>query len=163
MLTLTIAGLDEGLHSVELTPDADQLDLDPKAFSRIEVDVRLDVHPRRVLVLLDARAVASLICDRTLDPFDQPVEGTHTVLFSDEAEAEDAEQYDDIRPLPPGDRLDVTDAVRDTLLLALPLRRVSPRAEALELTLQYGDDDGDEERIDPRWEKLRALRDEDEG
>lgn len=164
MLTLSTAGLDEGLHSVALTPEADQLDLDADAFRQIEVEARVDVHPRRVLVMLDARAVASLICDRTLDPFQQQIEGTHTVLFSDEAGAEDPEHYDDIRPLPPGDRLDITDAVRDTLLLALPLRRVSPRAEALELTLQYGADlKGDDDPVDPRWEKLRALREKDEG
>ena len=51
-------------------------------FSDVSVDLRLDVADRRVLVAFTASATARLECDRTLDLFDQPVEGDHAVVFS---------------------------------------------------------------------------------
>lgn len=156
MLQVQISGLQPGLHTVALHPTPDDLDLDPDAFRDLHVTAHLDVEPRRILVTLDATATASLVCDRTLVTFDQHVEGHHTVLFAATlATPEDDDDPVDLRPLSPSDQaLDLTDAVRDTLLLALPLRRIAPGAEALELPTQFGNADG----VDPRWEALKALR-----
>ncbi len=164
MLGIDTTSLKPGLHEWHLTPSADDLDLDPEAFADLAVEVRLDHEEDRDLVAFTARATATLECDRTLEPFEQPVEGSYAVLFvlpdrlgsyaTDEAD-------DDVRPLPkPGRPLDLTHAVRDTLLLALPTRRVAPGAEDEDLPVQFGaltDDDGNP--MDPRWDALKKLRD----
>ena len=53
--------------------------------------------------------------------------------------------------------VDLTDAVRDTLLLALPARRVGPGAEDVEIQTVFGAPDG-ELLGDYRWGALLALR-----
>jgi uncharacterized protein len=69
-----------------------------------------------------------------------------------------------VRPLNPSDReIDLTDVVRDTLLLAIPQRRIAPGAEDEPIDQEFGasDDDADEEApVDPRWSALEELKDD---
>ena len=155
MLRVRIAPLPDGLHEETLRPTAADLDLDPDVFSDVSLDVRLDVAERRVLVAYTVRATARLECDRTLAMYDEPVEGAHAVLFS--ADAPDDES-DDLRPLADDAvEVDVTEPVRDTLLLALPLRRVCPEARDAELPTAFGGP-AEDEPADDRWGALEALR-----
>ena len=157
MLRVRIASLPLGLHEETLRPTAADLDLDPEMFSEIEVDLRLDVGEQRVLARFTASATAHLECDRTLAPFDQHIEGKHAVLFTTEAASEDDEG---VVPFPAdATDIDLTDPVRDTLVLAVPTRRVSPEAEAAEIPTAFGAP-GDDEPADDRWAALQALRDD---
>ena len=164
MVAVEITGLGEGTHDVELHPSAEDLDLDPDTFSDIVIQVHLDLRPEQALVSFAATATAGLECDRTLEPFDLRVSDRHSVLFSPSRTVEEdgADSEEDVYPFPAsGDLLDITTPVRDTLLLALPVRRVKPGAEAVEIPLQFGavvDEEGTP--IDPRWEALRRLRDD---
>jgi uncharacterized protein len=163
MLCINIASLKEGMHVFELQPTASDLELDPNMFRGIGVKATLDYSPGRILVKLEAQATATLECDRTLVLFDTPVFGTYCLLFAPPELAQKAgEGSDEVRPLYPTDReIDLTDVVRDTLMLALPQRRIAPEAEALEIPTRFGDA-SDAEPIDPRWEALRKLRSEDQ-
>ena len=158
MFRVRLAPLPDGLHQETLRPTADDLGLDPETFSDVAVDLVLDVAERRVLASYTARATARLECDRTLDLYDQPVEGSHAVLFTADAPPEGGAGDDDVQPLAEdATELDLTASVRDTLVLALPLRRVSPAAEAAELPSTFGGP-GEGEPADDRWAALRALR-----
>lgn len=169
MLSLDLTPFEPGLHEITLTPTPEDLDLDPEAFADIVVDVRLDYQEDHALVLLTVRATATLECDRTLEMFRQQVSGRHDVLFLAPHEMERrrgpdgeiAEGEDDVYELPePGVPLDLTTPVRDTILLALPIRRIAPGAEDREIPLVFGalsDEEG--EPLDARWEALRRLKD----
>lgn len=161
MLGIDLTPYQPGLHEATLTPSAASVGLEPETFDDVVVDVRLDLEEDRALVAFTARATATLVCDRTAVTFEQPVEGRYAVLFVLPERLDVLDDADDVRPLPPpGAALDLTDAVRDTLLLALPARRVAPGAEDEELPVTFGaerDEDGDV--IDPRWEALKKLRD----
>lgn len=149
-----IASLSDGVHVDAFQPSAADLDLDPEVFSGIEVDVHLNVSDRRILAMFDARATARLECDRTLEMYGQPIEGSHAVLFVPPEAASEADDDDDeVRILAEADTdIDLTEPVRDTLLLAVPLRHVSPAGEALDLQTSFGDDDRDSP-----WAALRTL------
>jgi len=165
MLTFELDPFEPGVHEAHLRPTAADLDLESHAFDEIEVRLQLDLTQDRALVRFEALAVVMLVCDRTLQLYRQPVRGEHAVLFlpSDEiANRQRPEDEDNLRPLPElGESVDLTDPVRDTLLLALPARRVAPGAESSDIQTVFADADDDaHERIDPRWEALRRLRDE---
>ena len=170
MLRIDLTPLEEGLHQCTFTPEPDALGVDPARFADVQVEVQVNYYDDRALVLLQAAAQATLECDRTLEVFTQPVEGAYQLLYAEPAFAErhgseGADDYEEVRVLDPTDRrIDLTEVVRDTLVLALPRRRIAPGAEELELQTTYGapSDDG-QAAIDPRWKALRALRtDEDE-
>ncbi len=100
------------------------------------------------------------MCDRTLVSYDEPVAGDYAMLYVTQREAEPAdESLDDVIELAPDEEeIDLTEAVRDTLLLALPHRRVAPGADALELPTQFGAPAEGDDVADPRWDALRQLR-----
>ena len=164
MLTVDITSLSEGIHHLDLTPSATEVDLDPTSFGEIQVGVELQYHRDRILVKLTASAVATLTCDRTLEPYDQPVESQYHLLFGPpEMVGQEGDAFEEVRPLRASDQeIDLTDVVRDTLLLALPQRLVAPGAEDQEIDLEFGAPDEEEQSddIDPRWSELRKLRED---
>lgn len=166
MVTVDIASLSPGIHHVEFAPSAEAAGLDPSTFDDIRVEAELQYHRNRILVRLSAAATAELTCDRTLRPYEQSVEGRYSLLFGPESMVgKEGEEFEEVRPLDPHDNeLDLTDVVRDTLLLALPQRRVAPDAPDEPVERQFGapsDDERDDaspDPIDPRWDELRKLR-----
>lgn len=163
MLTVDISSLSPGIHHVEFAPSADAAGLDPSTFREIQVEAELQYHRDRILVKMHATATAELTCDRTLKRFDQPVEGDYNLLFGPpEMVGRDGEEFEEVRPLDPTDNeLDLTDVVRDTLLLALPQRRIAPDAEDEPIEQQFGasaEEEESDEPVDPRWSELEKLR-----
>jgi uncharacterized protein len=166
MLTVDVSSLPTGIHHFEFDPSASEVELDPTSFEDIRVEAELQYHRDRILVKLDARATAELTCDRTLQPYEQPVEGHYSLLFGPpEMVGQEGEEFEEVRPLTPSDQeIDLTDVVRDTLLLALPQRRVAPGAEEEPIDREFGaPEDEEDEPVDPRWSELQKLRDDDSG
>lgn len=162
MLTVDITPFSSGIHHLELTPSADEVDLDPNTFDDIHVDAVLQCHRDRILVQLQITATAELTCDRTLRPYNQPVDGQYSLLFGPPSMVgQEGEEFEEVRPLDPADReIDITDVVRDTLLLAIPQRQIAPGAEEEPITQEFGPSDpSEEESIDPRWSELQKLKD----
>lgn len=157
MLRVDLTSLADGLHELELTPDPTDLDLDPGVFANIAVSVQLDVAERRIRALFETQATASLECDRTLASYQQRVEGAHEVLFTDRPIGADNENVYPLHDHPP--EIDLKEPVRDTLLLSLPLRRVAPEAETVEIPTRFGGP-SDGEPADDRWAALQHLRDD---
>jgi uncharacterized protein len=163
MLTVDITSLSSGIHQLEMTPSAEAAALDPTTFEDLRVEAELQCHRDRILVELRAAATAELTCDRTLRSFEQDVEGRYRVLFGPpEMVGQEGEAFDEVRPLTAADQeIDLTDIVRDTILLALPQRQIAPGAEDEPIDREFGAPDEEEETpVDPRWSELRKLRDD---
>lgn len=160
MLSIDIASLEDGVHERTFAPEAEDLELDPALFESIRTEIRLNVTGRQILADFTASATALLECDRTLKAFTKEVEGDFQVLFVPppaEVDPEDA----GTRPLAAGQTsIDLTKPVRDTLLLALPQRRIAPDAEATDIDTVFGRPEGD--LADDRWEALRQLKTDDQ-
>lgn len=163
-LRIDLSPLEEGVHTFVLTPSVAALDLDPNRFADVRVHVLVNFYNGRALMHLEATAEATLECDRTLKLFQQEISGSYEVLFvpaaASEHEAEASDAHDEIQEISPSHpEIDLTELVRDTLLLAIPARCISPEAEQMEIQTVFGaltSEDGDV--IDPRWEALRKLK-----
>jgi uncharacterized protein len=174
MLRLDITPYKSGVYREELHPAPDDLEFDFDVFddihgvSDVHIDAVLQAHRDRILVHLDVEADVELTCDRTLDRYDEPVEGSYSVLFGPPSlVGTDSDEYDEVRPLEPGDlEIDLTDVVRDTILLSVPQRKIAPGAESADIQMEFGvpdePDDEVEEPVDPRWSKLKQLKSEGE-
>jgi len=158
MVNVDISTLSDGLHEIDLSPAAEDLDLDPETFSSIQAHVRLDIGDRQILCRIDANADALLVCDRTLEPFVEPIVGDYTVVFTKHPDEITADDESIVLLDPSASSIDVTAIVRDTLLLSIPLRKVAPAARDAELQLQYGGPTDEGDAIDPRWDALRKLK-----
>jgi len=162
MVRLDLTALRPGGQHLILRPSAESLELDPAQFEDIRVELTLDYYDGRLLVQLWAGATATLECDRTLELFKQGIEGSYTLFYAPPGAVVARTDVEEVRELRPSDRyVDLTDVVRDTLLLAIPLRKVKPGAEAIPLPTQFGATEAtqaEESPVDPRWEVLRRLR-----
>lgn len=165
MVKLDITDLKDGVVSTERRqPTAEELDLDPEKFSDIELLITLQKTDDRLEVSFDATATAHLQGDRTLRWYDESLDGSFSVTFKPGGKMSEADRDDEsVRQYSPFDQeIDITQEVRDTILLALPLRQIAPGGEDEKLDLEYGvakDDEGASEI--PEWkQKLKKLRDE---
>ncbi|MEY9213560.1 uncharacterized protein ABH917_003006 [Thermobifida halotolerans] len=146
--------------------------------SDIELDLRLEAVMEGVLVTGTARTVFTAECSRCLDPVSDELEVDFQELFrypSDDDgyghEAEDdldAGDEDEDYYLE-GDLLDLEPVIRDAVVLALPqspLCRDDCSGLCVECGAKLADvgpDHSHDERLDPRWEALRRLREESGG
>lgn len=158
MVRLDIGSLKQGLRTDRLTPDPADLGLDGHDFRDIRVTAHLDREGDRILVRLEVSGTARLQCDRTLVDYDQGLASSGSLLFVPAAHLEElGGPSDEVLELPAfATELDVTDAVRDLLLLSIPLRRIAPGAESIDLPTRFGAPA--QEETDPRWEALKRLR-----
>jgi DUF177 domain-containing protein len=156
MLKIDLRTLEIGRHEFNLESTAEELGVEPGLMSQIRADVQLHYDGEDAIIIADVSAIAHLTCDRTLVKFDRPLKGTHTVLYSPKDPNEDSDA--DVRPLAASDQeIDITDIVRDTLLLAIPVRKLAPGAENTDIRTTFGETAGSS-TVDPRWAALAALK-----
>ena len=108
----------------------------------------------------------NLICSRTLEPFDRPfstemvVEVTRTQVAKQELDEDDADVY--AYRIPQNQEfVEVSECVRELVILQEPQAPVKNPEENFIFVSNNQADDGStdgESPMDPRWEKLKALK-----
>lgn len=129
--------------------------------SDLHLDVQLESVSEGVLVTVTATAPVTGECARCLEPVAQTLEVRSQELFTYEQDGRDVEE--DEYSLD-GDLLDIEPALRDALVLALPL---APKcqddcpglcAECGARLAQAGPDHRHDSAVDPRWAVLRQFK-----
>lgn len=126
--------------------------------SDLELDLRLESVMEGVLVSGTATAEVTGECGRCLDPVSETLEVRVQELF---AYRPDPDDQDDVALLS-GDLLDLEPAVRDAVVLALPLTPLCD-PDCAGLCPECGDrlddlpDDHRHDVVDPRWSALSSL------
>lgn len=126
----------------------------------ISIDLRLECVIDGILASGVARTVAKSECVRCLEPLEIDVSADFQDMYSYEPMGEETFQMD-------GDLLDLEPAIRDALVLALPL---SPHCseDCLGLCPVCGfemklDPSHGHDHVDPRWQALSGLLQDKEG
>lgn len=134
-----------------------------------QFDAQVTLDKRETLIEADfhIRGKAHLVCDRSLEPFDFPMDIHRKILFK---YGEEAAELSDAIVLIPRDQasLDLGQYVYELIVVNLPMKRLHPRFndevekdEAVRLVYSSRENDADEkneETTDPRWEKLKKLK-----
>lgn len=118
----------------------------------IEVDFTVDVNTQ-------------VICDRSLKPFQKKLTGSYHIHFEPDSVEDTETEKGAVRQIPADDlTVDIEKEVRDTIMLEIPVRKLHPdfidsegNPEDFE-TKKFGPEPDEEEKIDPRWEKLKKLK-----
>jgi uncharacterized protein len=130
-----------------------------------EFDATVVLTKRETLIEADFSIVgkANLVCDRSLDEFDYPMEIDKRIIFK---YGETAQEVSDEIIIIPHDlaMLDVGQLMYEFIVLDIPIKKIHPRYEEEEESEE--NEEGkliyqskkDEEDIDPRWEKLKKLK-----
>jgi len=161
MLRIDLRPLSNGVHELDLSPTPEDMGVDETSFSDINVRIRLDIGVSRIYVKFWVSALASLECDRTLVDFTQPIKGSYAVIFVPPKDISADDESDNLFPLEAGkEEIDLTEIIRDTLFLAVPVRKIAPGAEEADLPTSFGEPE--DEDVDPRWKALKGLRSESE-
>jgi uncharacterized metal-binding protein YceD (DUF177 family) len=136
---------------------------------RFHVDVVLNKHETFIEVDFKSKGTGRLICDRSLEAFDQPIETENKIVFK-YGEAYQ-EMTDEIIVIPRDTAtLELGQYIYEFLSLAVPIKKLHPRfqdevdeAENGEGKIVYSSDaheekKDEEENIDPRWNILKKLK-----
>jgi uncharacterized protein len=128
--------------------------------SAVELDARLESVQDGVLVTATVRAPLAGECARCLDPLDQVVDVDVQELFVYDTSELDAVDDEEV-PVLEGDLLDLEPAVRDAVVLTLPvapLCREDCPGLCSECGARLADEPGHQHEVtDPRWSALQAL------
>jgi uncharacterized metal-binding protein YceD (DUF177 family) len=145
----------------------EDLDLSPYTFrgGEIEMDFYRTLHFIRVNFHVGADV--ELVCDRSLEPYIQPIDADYEVLFKVDVQEEKEDENGAVRRFDfSTNTLSIEDEVRDTIFLNIPIKKLHPEfldEEGIPKefeTKSFGNipEDEDTEAVDPRWEKLKKLK-----
>ena len=161
---VNVLGLSKSVHHFDFQLDEDffkKYGQDLVANGKFIARVSLDKRETFIEADFKIEGNAQLVCDRSLDEFDYPISITKKVVFkygevpqeiSDEIIIITADQ----------DKLDLGQLMYEFIALEIPMKKLHPRFQGDEnkegLVYTSSDKEEDEEKIDPRWEKLKKLK-----
>lgn len=131
----------------------------------LKADVAVDNRPEAYLINMRITGSVTVPCDRCLEPMDFPVDAEYafTVKYG---EAHDDDNPDGLMVLASNENdLDAGPAMRDTVVLALPLSRHHDNPsdcnpEMRERLEAHAPGGSAPEAIDPRWDALKGLKEQ---
>ena len=165
-MKIQIAGLSEGVHEFSFREPVAEVNLGKDFSGEVEVDVMLEKSGKQLYVKATVRAGGMFSCDRCTNPFSLAVRSTFQMLYV--WGTADGELLDpsEVQVIPAGlPVVDLADDVRQTVLLAVPLKLLC-KEECKGLCPRCGADLNKEsctcpsEALDARWETLRRFRTE---
>lgn len=152
----------------ELGPDFFALFEQPICEGQLHAVVDLNKTERVMTLDFHITGTVQLVCDRSLDEFDQPLDLQEQLLvrFGDEAKELD----DNVMQITPDTQvLPLAQHLYDYIGLALPMKKLHPRfqnedddnpdaeTKLIFTTRSTDDEPDDDEPADPRWAALKNL------
>ena len=162
-MKINLSNLPEGVKQYELTGSPSELGLEQPFFDTVLVTVSLEKNSRQLVLSAEIEAKAKFRCDRCLEEFETALRPKmRSVYVWNETKSSEFSE-EDIHLLAHRDHIiDLTDDVKECLLLAVPLKVVcrencaglcSSCGKNLNL-MPSGVCDCPPKEMDPRWNKL---------
>jgi uncharacterized protein len=164
-MKISLLRLSEGLHTLNFVEKLAELGVDNQPNLHEEVKIQVDLEKRSPHYFLKSRVQVSgrFACDRCTDEFERTLRGEARVVFSSDQAMVAMSEADDIHYLAPeAKEIDLTDEIRDTIVLAVPMKMLCAE-NCRGLCAGCGANLNTEPcrcaapPADPRWEALRKL------
>ena len=164
MLPLNIANMACGHYEEPREASAADLNLHEREEFQapITMVIRIDKASDELIVTIDWQTMISGSCDRCAEPLQTPLSDTLSVVYTYDPQ-ERGEEDEEVLLISESTRqVDLTDHLRQSLILALPLKLLC-REECKGLCSRCGANLNNEscscppDPVDPRWEKLEQL------
>jgi uncharacterized protein len=164
MMRIQVAGLSEGVHTYRFTSRASDLNLGPGFPGDVRVEATVEKIGTQIHLRATAETTGMFACDRCVTPFSLHLHPSYRMHYIQDQE--ESGRYDpaEVQVLSPGHPvIDIAEDVRETLLLAVPLKLLCredcaglcPHCAA---NLNEGPCTCTAEPADTRWDALRRLR-----
>ncbi|HYW33903.1 MAG TPA: DUF177 domain-containing protein [Balneolaceae bacterium] len=168
-LTFNITEIPEGESRKELTLASGALDVESYGFKGGEIAIDFYRGRRFIRTRYKIEADVELVCDRSLEEFLYPVSTSYEVVFKTDVQEETETKDGAVRRFDfSANTISIEKEVRDSVMLEIPIKKIHPKylndegnIEEFE-TKSFGNTkqlDEDEDKVDPRWEKLKELKD----
>ncbi len=162
--SVNILGLSKSVHHFDFQLDEDffrKYGQDLVANGKFNARVSLDKRETFIEADFKIEGNAHLVCDRSLDEFDYPISIARKIVFKYGEEPQ--EVSDEIIIITADqDKLDLGQLMYEFIALQIPMKKLHPRFRDDEnkegLVYTSTTDKDSEEKIDPRWEKLKKLK-----
>lgn len=164
LVKIKISHLSQGKHSyhfVLASTDFQDAAVSTKVFPNpVEVSLSLDKGLSGITVDIVVSSVAILECDRCLATLHRHISGEYRIFYSQAKSMQVEDWQDEIRWLGRNDfEIDLTDDVRDTLLLAVPMKNVCEPACMNQAELPSSHPEQSDSVPESEWQKaLHQLK-----
>lgn len=160
---VNILGLSLSIHHFNYEFESDffrKYGTDMVSEGAFKVEVALDKRETFLETNFKIKGSVKLVCDRSLDEFDHPIDVSPRIIFK--YGDEDKEISEDVIMIHRGtETLELGQYIYEFIALAIPMKRLHPRFK------EESDEEGGiiytseteekKEEIDPRWEMLKKL------
>ena len=171
MIQIFIRGLKDGKHSVEIEAPVNEIpDISPEFFGNVSIIGNFRKHQQRYTFECKVVCSVKLICDLSLEEYEDIVEFQYRTsfikdnsLYFDQKNRE-IETYEE-RAIHEDDKfIDITNDLREELIIHLPMKRISPgyRTKSFEeLYPEYSVKNNirkTDKKVDDRWSALKKIK-----
>jgi uncharacterized protein len=160
---VNILGLSLSIHHFEYDLGGDFLkkyDAGLVSEGSFKAQVAIDKRETFLDVSFKIQGSVKLVCDRSLDEFDHPIDVSPKIIFK--YGDEDKEISEDVMMIHRGtESLELGKFIYEFIALAVPMKKLHPRfqneSDEEGGIIYTSDPEENKEEIDPRWEMLKKL------
>jgi uncharacterized metal-binding protein YceD (DUF177 family) len=152
-MKINISGLSEGVYQYDFSISAAELRLEPNYNGDVLTNITLEKSIHQIVATVKASVKGVFICDRCASEYSDEVRAQFTSVYTWE-QTDDMEEDDDFRILRKDENvIDFSPSVKEYLMLAVPLKLLCKNNCVIPEHIEAKNT-----ILDPRWEKLQALR-----
>lgn len=163
MLKIRVIGIEKGEYTNEFYFNGEEV-FDQKEYQfedEIEVNTHLVFNESQYRLKFEYYGELFLTCDRSAERYLEEIEGEHEVHFKITSEGINFIDKEDEGSFElEGNSIDITELVKQEMILAVPLKRVSPKyrdKEFSELHPEFTEKSETDEKENPAFSKLKKL------
>ncbi len=163
-MKIQVGGLSDGVYEYTVAVDATLLKLGNHFQDQVVARVTIEKSGTQVFLKAAVSVDGSFACDRCLSQFLSSITSSYRMCYVTEGGGDSNIDPAELQEVPPGfSVIDMSDDVRQTVLLAVPLKLLcSDHCKGLcphcGMNFNLGTCTCTESVVDPRWEQLIKLK-----